>query len=166
MNYLEEVKQYSLKAASLWGMGERFGGIIIASLTSLLVLFIGKLAFFINNSLGYAFYCIFFIASALIVGCALNAISDKNPSRIVLDKVIGMTIALSGISLKLRYWKLLLAGFITYHLLLLAKPLLLRYKLFRKIEELPYGLEILTNDIIFGTVVNIILRFCKWLLFR
>lgn len=165
MNVMEKIRQYCLKVASFWGIGEWPFGSIIASLFAFIILTLGKAAFLISDSFGYLFYLLFFGISFLIVWLALNAISEKNASIIVLDKVVGTTIALSGIVLKASHWKLILIGFITFHVLIFCRTVFLRYKFFRQIEELPGALGVFATDGVFSIGVNIVLRFIQWLLF-
>jgi phosphatidylglycerophosphatase A len=162
---MEEIRQHCLKVASFWGVGEWFGGSIIASLFAFVILFLGKATFLLSNSAGYIFYSLFYLLSFLIVWLALSAISEKDSSIIVLDKIVGMTITLSGIVLRVNHWKLLAIGFASYHVLLFIKSIFLRFKYFRKIEELPGAFGIFGVDIVFGLGVNIVLRLVQWLAF-
>ncbi len=82
----------------------------------------------------------------------------KMSELLVLDQIIGIMLVFWGHVLYLRNWKLFFLGFAIFHLLNYLKPMLKKIEIFKKIESFPDAIGLFVSDIVFGLLVNIILR--------
>ena len=167
MGFLERVKNFFFDIATCYGLGNRVGGSLIASLLAIPLLLASRIILLIAPWDIFIQFFVFIFLSFIIVHFALQSSKEHyqiygaeevEKARIVLDKVVGMTITLSSISFKFDNFKIILLGYGLYHILLFIKPLLLRYEIFKKIESLPGALGILVSDIVFGMFVNVVVR--------
>jgi phosphatidylglycerophosphatase A len=79
-----------------------------------------------------------------------------DPSFIVVDEWSGQWIALMGLPLE---WPWLVAAFLIFRFLDVVKPLGLR-----RLERLPHGFGVMTDDIVAGVVTGLSLHGVRWLL--
>ena len=156
---LQKAKEVSYNIATFGKFGKSTLGMFLASLLAFPILFVDRIFYNIWPSLSYWFLGLVFVSSALIILLALNLISDEYPSNIVLNKVIGMMITFAFIPLKL---KLMLFGFIFFHIINFLRPFLFNKTIGEKISNLPFGLGILVGDIITGVFCNIFLQIIVW----
>ena len=156
---LEKINEFALRIAMCGSLGRTIGGSIIASLFAIPLLLAGRLVWKFSYSWFVIGGLIFFSVCCAIIQLALAAISDQSPSAIVLDKVLGMSIALAGISFSLRYWKVLLVAFALFHVLnIFARPLFLLNQMFAKIDGMLNVIGVVAPDLFFGVMTNIIIR--------
>ena len=86
-----------------------------------------------------------------IIGCdKLRYQWGKDPSRIVVDEMVGMWISLMWIG---RGWIPLFAAFILFRFFDIKKPLGIH-----KSEQLPGGLGVMADDILAGIYTNLIMQ--------
>jgi phosphatidylglycerophosphatase A len=164
---LEKINELALKVAMCGGLGRTIGGSIIASLFAIPVLLLGRIVWRFSFSWYMIGALIFFGVSIFIIQLSLRAISDQASSAIVLDKMLGMTIALAGISFSLRYWKILIVAFVLFHILnLLVRPLFVLNQTFAKIDSMQNVIGVVASDLFFGVTVNIIIRIAMLFLYR
>ena len=162
---LEKINEFALRIAMCGKLGQTIGGSIIASLFALPLLLVGRIVWKFSYSWFMVGTVLLFGICCGIIQLALGAISDQSPSSIVIDKVLGMLIALAGISFSFRYWKILLIAFVLFHVLnLFARPLFLFNSFFAKIDAMHNVIGIVSIDLFFGVMTNIIIR-CVMLLF-
>lgn len=83
-------------------------------------------------------------------GSAAKQMGVKDPPAVVIDEVAGMMI---GLALLPATWKLYLAGFLLFRILDIFKP-----GPIRRLERLPGGAGIMTDDLLAGLITNLILR--------
>jgi phosphatidylglycerophosphatase A len=79
-----------------------------------------------------------------------------DPSRVVIDEVVGMWIALLAVADHASWWQPLLA-FILFRFFDIVKPLGVR-----KMEQLPGGIGIMADDVLAGIYSAIILLIINW----
>ena len=161
MVILEKIKEICFNVATIGGLGKWRTGSFLASLLAFPLLIFDRILYDISPTLFYWFICLFLVFCWLVIYFALNFISDEYPSTIVIDKVIGMMITFAFIPLK---WKLMVFGFIFFHVVDFFRPLVLREGLGRKINELPFGLGILAGDAVSGVICNLFLQLIVWLM--
>ena len=108
--------------------------------------------------LRYAQFPYLIIGSLVLVFTILGVIGSnklqsqwgKDPSRIVVDEMVGMWISLLWVG---TGWIPLLSAFILFRFFDIAKPLGIR-----KTEQLPGGLGVMTDDILAGIYANLLLQ--------
>ena len=74
----------------------------------------------------------------------------KDPSRIVVDEMVGMWISLLWVG---SGWIPLLSAFVLFRFFDIVKPLGIH-----KTEQLPGGIGVMTDDILAGIYTNLILQ--------
>jgi len=151
------------KIATFGGLGEWLGGGILAALIAIPLVLIGRLVYYLVSSLFYWFIGIVFVGICIAVQLACGVLEEKDPSVLVISKTIGMAIAFFGIPLYWADWKLILIGFIFFFILSFLKPVLMLIGGFKNIMSLPGAVGLLLTDILFGGVVNLILRLSMFL---
>jgi phosphatidylglycerophosphatase A len=78
----------------------------------------------------------------------------KDPARVVIDEVAGMSISLLFLPVNVKY---LLCGLILFRFFDIVKPLYIR-----KMESLPAGWGIMMDDALSGFYANILLHIILW----
>ena len=159
MSILAKIKDISFAVATFGKIGEWKGGFLLASLAAFPVLFLTRGVYDIAPDFYYWFFAILLILSFVCIYLAINFISDKYPSVIVLDKVLGMMLTFFLIPLK---FKLMLFGFILFHAINLLRPYVFSKNLGQRIDDLPLGLGIIAGDLVSGLMSNIILQLMVW----
>lgn len=74
----------------------------------------------------------------------------EDPSKVVIDEIIGVWIALLFVPLT---WQNILIGFISFRLFDIYKPLGIR-----KLEAIPKGWGVMLDDVLAGIYANIVLQ--------
>ena len=89
-----------------------------------------------------------------IAGAAEKLFHQHDPQCVVIDEIVGMTVALAGIALD---WRLVLTGFVAFRLFDIWKPFPIRQS-----QKLPAGWGIVVDDLLAGglacTVTHVIAR--------
>lgn len=80
-----------------------------------------------------------------------------DPSRVVIDEVVGMWITLLAVSDHAAWWQPVVA-FILFRFFDIVKPLGVR-----QMEKLPGGIGIMADDVLAGIYGAIVLIFINWL---
>ena len=96
---------------------------------------------------------LFFIAGALATD-QLEPEWGKDPSKVVMDEVVGVWISLFLIPLN---WQNLFFGFILFRIFDIWKPLGIR-----KMEKIKGGWGVMLDDVLAGVYTNIILHVGLW----
>ncbi|MBD3231677.1 hypothetical protein GF322_03365 [Candidatus Dependentiae bacterium] len=159
MFIFQKIKEISFKLASFGRLGQSTLGMFLSSLAAFPILFLGRILYDINSTIFYWFIGLVVVFSIVIISFALHFISDEYPSNIVLDKVIGMMLTFAFIPLR---WKLMLFGFVFFHVVNFFRPFLFCKTLGKRINELPFGLGILAGDVVTGVICNIFLQIIVW----
>ncbi|MFC1894466.1 phosphatidylglycerophosphatase A [Candidatus Dependentiae bacterium] len=161
MVVLEKIKEYSYNIATIGGLGKWKTGAFIASLLAFPLLIFDRFLYVCSASVFYWFIFLLVAASCLIIYFASNFVDHGYVDNIVWDKVIGLMLTFAYIPLKFR---LMLFGFIIFHLINFLRPFILRKCLVQKINELPLGIEIISGDIISGFICNFFLQLIFWIM--
>ncbi len=74
----------------------------------------------------------------------------KDPSRVVVDEVVGMWISLLWIPIE---WPYLLTAFLLFRIFDIWKPFLIR-----RLERLPGGWGVMLDDVLAGIYANVVLQ--------
>lgn len=106
----------------------------------------------------------FFTLLALTIFCCvlgaystdkLEPLWGKDPSRVVIDEVIGVWIGMFGLPVT---WQWLLAAFVLFRFFDIAKPLGIR-----KLEAIPGGWGVMLDDVLAGVYTLIVLQLVNYL---
>lgn len=151
------IKERAFHIATLWGIGERFGGSFLATLVAIPALFLLRAGYVLSPSIFYVVTLVALLMSALVIYLALHHQTDRDPSVIVLDKFWAFIIVFVQISFSV---KLFVVGFLLFHLLRFFLPML-SYRLWN-INFYEYPLRMF-NAIVAGCVLNIFFRLVLWL---
>lgn len=163
----EKVKKSCYAIATLGGLGEWLIGGVIASTLSIPLMFLFRSIYWLNTT----FFVWFLTASIIfifgVVHFALGLKSeqdqiDQYPAKnIVLNKIAGGMIVLIGVPLK---WRIIIFGFVLFHVLDWIKPFPWYKKIFQRVESLPGVLGILGSEIFSGLLVNVFLQLIIWII--
>ena len=93
---------------------------------------------------------IMFVGSSILISSLLRYFNSKDPSEVVLDEVVGSMAAVCCIAPSLPNYIL---AFILFRIFDILKPFGIA-----KLEELPGGWGVVTDDLIAGIVSNLILQ--------
>lgn len=161
MRATERIKGFCSTFSTLGALGEWWLGGLVASIFAIPLLLFFQSIYWFSFHL-FAWTLVFTIALFLIViQCTIFANREKAQDIIVLDKIIGVMIALAGVSLR---WRIIFFGFLLFHLLNTVKPFLWYRKVLRRVDHLPGIFGILGSDILSGVVVNIFLQVMAWVM--
>ena len=101
---------------------------------------------FIIQLTGNSWAWILFAAGILpiiwIAGAAEKLFNQHDPQCVVIDEIVGMTVALAGIA---PDWRLVLTGFVAFRLFDIWKPFPIRQS-----QKLPAGWGIVVDDLLAG----------------
>ena len=162
MLFLEKIKKISLNIATFGRLGRlgRVGG-IIASVVAFPLIFSGKFIYEISPQFFWWMVAIFSAISFFVVFLANLYLPEEDSSRIIYDEVIGVLVAFIYVPLA---WKIMVFGFILFHIINFLRPFLFCNFLGRKIENLPLGIGIFAGDLISGLVCNLFLQLMVWVM--
>ncbi len=98
---------------------------------------------------------VLYLPACWAAGVCERCFDERDPSRVVIDEVVGQMIVLGAVSMPLVSggWKYWLAGFILFRVLDIVKP----YPI-RRLEHLPGGFGVITDDVLAGVYGYAILR--------
>ncbi len=91
-----------------------------------------------------------FLLTGIVVSNQLEKQWGKDPSKIVIDEIVGMWISLFMVPFT---WQYVLAGFILFRFFDIFKPLYIN-----KFENLQGGWGVMMDDVIAGIYANILLQ--------
>jgi phosphatidylglycerophosphatase A len=161
MLIFDKIKKLSFKIATVGGMGEWRSGKLLASLFAFPILFLFKVFYGIAPNFLFWLILGLVFCSVLVVHFALSFVPGESSSPIVLDKVIGLMITFAFIPLK---WKLMIFGFVLFHLINIFRPFLFCKTLGKNIEKLPGAIGIVAGDAISGIICNVFLQLIVWIM--
>jgi phosphatidylglycerophosphatase A len=84
----------------------------------------------------------------------VETIWGKDPSKVVIDEVAGMCVALLFLPVSVKY---LLSAFILFRFFDIVKPLYIK-----RLERLPKGWGIMFDDVLAGAYTNILVQAVVW----
>ena len=93
-------------------------------------------------------------------GVCEQVFSQKDPGRVVIDEVVGQMITLAAVPGQLTWggWKYWLAGLIIFRVFDIAKPFPIR-----RLERLPGGFGVVTDDVAAGFYGYVVLKAAQFL---
>ena len=147
--------------ASMGRLGSVLGGGILASISAFPIVLVGSFLFWLMPALGYWFYGVGLIAGTSIIWAALRVVAPYDSSEIVLDSVMGMSLAFGGTVLRFREWKLYLCLFVLYHLLEFAGSYVARRQCIACMQPQQF-LGVLLPDLLSGMCVHALLWVYSW----
>ncbi len=161
MFILGKIREFSFNFATIGRLGGWLGGGLIASLLAFPLILIFR--FFENLTPDFFTWLLIFclIFYVLIIFFAVGFVSDRFPSEIVLDRIVGLTIAFWSIPMQ---WKLLVTGFIAFHLFNFFRVFFFYKVLEEKLEKISYSLKIIIGSMVSGFLCNLFLRLIVWLI--
>jgi len=161
MYILEKLREVCFNVATIGKLGEWRGGGFIASLFAFPLLLVSRFFYDVAHYIFYWTVGIFILFYFLIIYLALGFISDRYTSDIVLDRIVGMFIAFAFVPLK---WKLMLLGFIMFHVINFFRPFFFYKILEEKIEKFSLSLKIFVGSLLSGLICNIFLQLIIWVM--
>ncbi len=96
----------------------------------------------------------FFLFLGIYSTNQLEPLWGKDPSRVVIDEVVGVWIALLWLPVSWPWW---LAAFVLFRFFDIAKPLYIR-----RVERLPGGWGVMLDDVVAGAYAMLLLNLCYW----
>jgi phosphatidylglycerophosphatase A len=100
-----------------------------------------------------------FLPGCWAAGVCARAFGQPDPSRVVIDEVIGQLITAAAVpAAGPGVWKYWLGGFILFRMFDIAKPWPIR-----RLERLPGGYGIVSDDVMAGVYGYAVLKAATWL---
>jgi phosphatidylglycerophosphatase A len=99
-----------------------------------------------------------FFLGVLTTGILEKSMGEKDPSCAVIDEVLGMGVALVGIP---KEWPFIIMAVILFRIFDIWKPIPIR-----RLEKLPGGWGIMTDDLMAGLYANAWLRIGAWVILQ
>jgi phosphatidylglycerophosphatase A len=157
----ERLKNFCYTIATLGSLGEWWLGGVIASAFAIPLLFLFRSLFWIRASFFYWLLVVSLVACVLVVHFALRAKPEIAKDSIVLDKIVGVMIALAGVSLR---WRIVIFGLILFHVLNTLRPFWFYRSVVRHIERIPGSIGVFGADLLSGALVNVFLHLITWVM--
>ncbi|MCF7799514.1 phosphatidylglycerophosphatase A [Candidatus Babeliales bacterium] len=160
MGILRRLEEYCYDIATLGKIGYwPFGG-IIASLFAFPVIIIGKLLHGFNITFFNWVTLLSIIFVFFIVWLASRFISEEFSQNIVIDKIVGLVVTFIYVPF---YFKIAVFGFIIFNVINFSRRALNYRSLYRRTENLPFGLGIILGDVVSGIISNLIIHLVIWI---
>jgi phosphatidylglycerophosphatase A len=153
------IREKCVEIATCGPLGRmRFGGMIASLLAFPITFAMTGLYWLDHQSASIVLTAsIFFIM--IVSHIALKTPGEQDPSMIVVDRVIGLSIALMYISFSIKFF---IVGFLLFHLLHYIFPLVMQSAWKIDIAELPGVLAVVTSSMVSGLIVQIVFRVLAW----
>ncbi len=124
-------------------------------------LLLGSYQYFIGQTATISFQISFFVL--ILITTVVGAICThrlepewgEDPSKVVVDEIIGVWITLLFVPLS---WQNILIGFVLFRLFDIYKPLGIR-----KLEAIPKGWGVMLDDVLAGIYANLVLQIYLYL---
>lgn len=161
MGAFERIKRFSFIVATFGVLRNwPFGG-LVASACAIPALLLFRSLYWVSTTL---FYWLAALSVAACVGIIQLAIIDRpdRVNKIILDKFLGVVIALLGVPLV--KWRVIIFGFILFHVIDLLKPFAWYNKIIVYIERLPGAFGVLGAEVLAGVFVNGFLHLMAWVM--
>ncbi|MEI6084020.1 MAG: phosphatidylglycerophosphatase A [Verrucomicrobiota bacterium] len=100
------------------------------------------------------YHAILILAAVWIAGAAAKQMNDPDPSSVVIDEIVGMPIALAGIT---PVWWQIAVGFAAFRLFDIWKPFPIRQS-----QQLPGGWGIVVDDLLAGICACLTTHAIAW----
>ena len=161
MRATEKLKKACFRIATIGALGEWWLGGAIASVLSIPLLFLLQSLYWLSQPIFYWTLLLGAILFLAVIQAALLFNYERAARAIVCDKIIGAMIALAGVPLR---WRVVIFGFILFHVLNTIKPFAFYRKVLDQIERLPGAFGVLLPEIISGAIVNVFLNLIAWVM--
>ncbi|MCK4265500.1 hypothetical protein KAW80_04045 [Candidatus Babeliales bacterium] len=188
MPIVQKIREFCFFIATFNKVGRFPGGKIVASLLSIPLLMLSRMAYGFFGVSSYLQFFIFLLVCLIIIQLALKIplfkqtvreresdydsfeqseempteeASSNSKKLIVLDKIIGILIVFWGMIFTQKTWKLLTFGFVIFHIIVYLVPFVVKKEDLERINKLPASLALVSDDLISGIIVNVILRIFK-----
>lgn len=136
--------------ASVFGIGYiKGGGTVAAMLTCIVLYLFWQQSWFTSPLILLAITAIVIILG-IYVGNVVEADWGKDSSKVVIDEVAGMLVAMLFVPANLYF---LVGGLVLFRFFDIVKPLYIR-----KMEAFPGGTGVMMDDILAGVYANVILQ--------
>ena len=132
-------------------------GTVGSALTVLIAVALGPVS---NGLLLLAAAALLYAPACWAAGVCEQVFAQKDPGRVVIDEVVGQTITLAAVPAQLTWggWKYWLAGLIIFRVFDIAKPFPIR-----RLERLPGGFGVVTDDVAAGVYGYAVLKAAQFL---
>ncbi len=161
MERIERIKKSCFSISRFGALGSWSPGGFIASLFAIPVLLFFRSVFWFSSTLFHWLVMLFVVVVLVIIQAAYNFSPERAKREIVLDKLAGTLIAFLYVGLK---WRVIVFGFILFHIFNAIRPTFFYKKISEYIERLPGAIGILGADILSGFLVNILLQIIFWVM--
>ena len=109
---------------------------------------------FAGNSWVWIVFAVGLLPVIWIAGAAERLFGEPDPGCVVIDEIVGMTVALAGIT---PVWWLVLTGFAAFRLFDIWKPFPIRQS-----QKLPGGWGIVVDDLLAGGLACAVTHAVAW----
>lgn len=154
-----KIKSWCLFFSTLGPLGEWGGAAYYATACAVPVLYIIKAISWMTPSIFLFFYTLLAAAVVIVLHLGLVTAPDKDRRTFILGTAFLFTAAFLGISINS---KMILVGYLFYHLFITLVPLWLEKTFSYRIQDLPHVAALLAPDLGAAVLVNVMLRFIVW----
>lgn len=161
MERIEKVKKFCYRFSTFGPIGEWWLGGVLVSLFAIPTLLLFRSLYWLSLPVFYWVLVLLLTFLLVVIQGALQFNPERAQRAIVLDKILGVMIAFVGVGLR---WRVIIFGFILFHILNTIKPFMFYRKTVCYIEKLPGILGILGAEILSGFLVNLALRVIAWVM--
>jgi len=159
-NIVSIIKQHSVQVVCFGPVGRLHFGTLIATLAAVPVIYFFHFLNAFHTNLFYVQFCIIVALVGLTIQASLSTPSLNDSNSIVIDKALGFFFVFLFITPNI---KLLVLGYVFFHILNFFQPFLM-YKLLRvNLEQLPGALGVLAGDVVSGITVNLFFAIVFWI---
>lgn len=138
----------------------RFGG-VIASLLAFPAIFAIKALYWLDHQSASIVVVTAIFLLMIIVQVALNTPGEEDSSMIVVDRVVGMSIAFMYVPFSVKF---LVIGFLLFHFFYYVFPLIIQSAWKIDVGALPGVLAVSVSSMVSGLVVQLFFRILTWLI--
>ena len=142
----------SKQIASCLGIGYMRGGGTIARAVTATLWYLIQLKG--DNYVASLFFTVIIVVTGIWTATKVEADWGKDSSRVVIDEVAGMCIALLFIPVRPGY---IITGLALFRFFDIVKPLMIR-----RAESLPGGWGVMADDVVAGIYSNLVLQLMVW----
>lgn len=149
-----------LRISTCGPLGEMRGGSLLASLFAVPLVFILRLINWLSPHIDFILYAMLMLLCVLSLYVAARALSDQDTSVIVLDKMLGLSIAYWCIPFSFKIYAM---GFLLFHCVNFMLPMLIAKTWDIHIDRFPHVIGIIASDVLAGISIHFLLRIVVWL---
>jgi len=161
MQAIEKIKKICFYLATCGYLGEWWLGGLVASVFAIPLILLFQSIYWLSPTIFWWFLVAVVVLLLITVQMAVMFDNERAARVVVLDKIVGVMIALAGVPLK---WRVIFFGFILFHILNAVQPSNWYRKIVRSIEKLPGLFGIFGAELFAALLVNISLRLIAWVM--